>query len=93
MHPCALESLRPFDVVLLIEAGFQLDQSGNLFSLLAGLAQNFGDFRLLPGAVQTNLDCQHVRIVSGGADEVGHHGVIRIRVVQQNIATLDHFKD
>ncbi len=83
-----LQSARPLDVVLLIEARLQLHQHRHLLAALVGLQQRVHNRRVLPDAIERLLDGQHLRIARRRLDELRHRAERVIRVVQQQIALL-----
>ncbi len=73
VHAGLLELARPDDVVLFVEAGFELDQRGDLLAVLRGARERGDDRARTAGAIQRLLDGQHLRIVGRAVDEV-HDG-------------------
>lgn len=59
VHPGLFQLAGPFDVGLLVEPGFDLDQCHDLFSGLGGVDQRGDDRRITRGAVQRLFDGQH----------------------------------
>ena len=78
------------DVALLVEARRQLDQHGDLLVALGGALQRRDDRRADAGAVQRLLDRQHVGVVGGLRDQRDHRVVGLVRVVQQDVALVEH---
>ena len=94
MHAHVLQPLGPDDVVLLIEAGLQLDQDRHLFSTLGGVRQHAGDARVAARAVQGELDGENVRVFGRRLDEPLHRGgEAVVRVMKQHVAFADHVED
>ncbi len=94
MHTDVLEPLRPDDVVLLVEPSLQLDQHGHLLTPLGGVRQRPRDARVTPRSIQRKLDRDDVRVVRGGLDEpLDRRGEAVVRVVQEDVALLDHLED
>ena len=92
LHSRVFQRARPADIAGFVETRLHLDHHRD-FLLGRGLNQGAYDGRIFAGAVQGLLDGKHVGIVGGGANEV-HHRVVRIvRMVQQNVAMADFFKD
>ncbi len=57
-----LQLLRPGDVVLLVEAGFQLQQDRDLGIVVPGFDQGWHERRVLPDPVEGLLNRNHVWI-------------------------------
>jgi hypothetical protein len=83
-----LEPPGPFDIVLFIESRLQFNHGRDLFSLLCGVDQRLRDFGLLSGAVQTDLDRQHVRVVRGLPNKSGHRRIRHVGMMKQEVASL-----
>ena len=67
----ALQAPRPFDVVLFVEARFELDDDGNLFFVLRRFEQRAHDRRVLArGAVERRLDREHLLVFGGLLQEL-----------------------
>ena len=83
-----LEHPGPFDVRLLVEARFQLDERDDLLARFRRLHERRDDARLVAaGAVQRLLDREHGVVARGLLDERLHRVRERVvRVVQQDVA-------
>ena len=89
-----LQPLRPDDVVLLVEARLQLDQHRHLLAPLGGVRQQPRDAGVAAGAVERQLDGQHVGVVGGLLEEALHRGLEAVvRVVQEEVALADDVED
>ena len=90
----ALQVARPMDVVLFVEARFELDQHRDLLAVLGSFDQRVDDRRVAArGAVQRLLDREHVRIDGRLTHEL-HDRIERlVRVVQEHVAFADHRED
>ena len=82
-----LEAAGPDDVVLLVEAGLDLDQDDDLLALLRRADQRPDDRGVAGRPVQRLLDRQDVGVVGGLVDEPLDRGRERlVRVVQEDVA-------
>ena len=70
----ALEGLGTLEVALLIEAGLEFDEDGDLFTILRGAGEGADDARVAGGAVEDLLDVEDVG-VDGGFLEESDHGL------------------
>src|SRR5262247_581695 len=80
-----LQSLRPLDVRLFIEAGLEFDQHRDLFAVLGGFDQRFDYRRILAHAVERLFDRQHVRVARGLTQEFDHRRERLVGVMEQNV--------
>src|SRR5262245_46970373 len=80
-----LQSLRPLDVRLFIEAGFEFDQHRDLFAVLGCFNQRFDYRRILAHAVERLFDRQHVRVARGQAQEFVPRRERAVRGMEQNV--------
>ncbi len=87
-----LEALRPLDVVRLVEARAQLEQSRDLLAVFGGRDQGFRQVRLACQAVQRDLDGDDARVV-GGFPQKLHESVHGLVGVGQEHLTLGHLAD
>ena len=55
--------LRPLNIALLIEAGFQLQKDRDLLAILDRFEQRFHNGRVAPHAVEHHFDREHVGIL------------------------------
>ena len=79
-----LERARPGDVVLLVEAGLDLDRDGDLLVVLRRADERAHHLGVGAGAVERHLDRQHVGVVGRLAQEREHRPERVVRVVQQD---------
>src|SRR3990170_1441068 len=77
------------DVLLLVEAGLDLDNRGHLFSVLGSPAEGLDNWRILFNPVQRLLDRQHIGVFRGTIYEVDDSCERIIRVVDEDIAFPD----
>ena len=93
VHPRLLQRLGPLDVVLLVEAGLELQQDGHLLVVLPRPLQRLHDGRVVAHPVEGLLDRQHVRVGGGGLDELDHRGEGVEGVVQEDVPAPDGAED
>ena len=84
-----LHALGPLDVVLLVKAGPQLHEGGDLLAVLGGGAQVLGQLGLGGQAVDGDFDGQHVR-VGGGLPHQVQEGVHGLEGVKQQHVVVEH---
>ena len=85
-----LQRLRPVDVGLLVEAGFQLDHADRLLAAFGGADQRRHQRRVVAGPVDGVLDRQHVGVGDRLLDEAldrGGEGVVGM--VDEEVALAD----
>ena len=87
-----LELLRPLDVVRFVEAGFELDEGGDLLLVARGLDEGAHDRRVAARAVEILLDGDHLGIARRLLDEVDHRGERVIGVVEQHVLLANHLE-
>ena len=94
MHAGALETARPFDVVLLVESGLELHERHDLLARFGGADQG-GDDRAVAGrAVERDLDGLDVPVVGGLPDELlDRGGEALVGVVHEDIATTEDVEE
>ena len=90
---CLLKHLCPVDIIFLIESRLQLNENGNLFSVVCRLGKGRNDRRMTADAVQGLLDGQHLGILSRLSDKFHHRRKGLIRVVEQDIPFPDLCKE
>ena len=89
-----LELASPSDVVLLIESGFDFNQSQNLLAGLCGINQRINNWRVTAGAIESLLDGQNLRISSSLLQKSLRAGCESfVWVVNQNLALANGRKD
>ena len=88
-----LQPGRPGDVVLLVEAGLQLDQHGHLLALFGGLDEQVDQRRVGADAVERDLDGDDVRVGDRRLQERLHRGERVERVVDQEVLVGDLLED
>ena len=90
-----LQHAGPFDVRLLVEARFQLDERDDLLARVGGLHERLHDAGFVAaGAVHRLLDREHRGIARGLLDERLDRGAERVvRVVQQHVAVAHRPED
>ena len=69
----------------LVEAGAQFHQSGDLLAVVGGLDQRLDDGRITAGAIERNLDREHLRIGRGALDQFDNRIETFVGMMQQNI--------
>ena len=89
LDPGTLELARPEQVLLLVEAGLELDHRGDRLAGLGRGDQRGDDGRLLAGAVECLLDRHHLGIGGGLAQEVDHHLEALVGVVDHDVLLAD----
>ena len=90
VHAHLFQRLRPVDVGLLVEAGFQLEHADDLLAALRGPDQGADERRVVAGPVDGQLDGEHIGITAGLGDEPLHRGREGVvRMVDQNVALAD----
>ena len=62
VHPLSLKQSAPGDVGRFIEARGDLNQHHHLFALACRFQQRLDDRRLAAGAIDGQLNCQHLRV-------------------------------
>ena len=89
MDPHVFQRLGPVDVPLLVEAGLQLDDGGDLFPVLAGRYEgvDYGGFVADP--IERLFDRHHLRVDGRPADEVQHGREAVVRVVEHGVALAE----
>ena len=80
--------LRPGDVALLIETGFQLYHGSDLLASAAGLDQRLDDGGVVPDPVQSLLDRDNAGVFAGPAEKLQHGGETVIRMIYQRVPFL-----
>src|ERR1043166_1612040 len=93
VHAGFSKTLGPFNVVLFVEARFDFHDGRDLFATFACFDKCFGNWRVLPSAIQTHLDRQHFRIIRGRLYEVSNTLKRCVRMMQELILLLDCFED
>ena len=89
-----LELAGPRDVVLLVEAGLDLDDREHLLARLGGVDEGVDDRGVAARAVERLLDRQHPRVGRGLLDERLHRGRERVvGVLQQDVLLADRRED
>ena len=84
------ERARPADVPPLVEARLQLDDADGLLALLRRLDQCGCDRRVLARAIDRRLQCDHVIVAGGGADErLDARSERVVRVVDDDVSARD----
>ncbi len=83
-----LETLGPFDVVVLVEPCAQLEEGRDLFAGVGGRDQRLGEMRLARKAVQRDLDGDDAGVGDCLAEELDEwiHALVRVR--EQDVAFL-----
>ena len=84
-----LEGPGPADVGLLVEAGLQLHDNGDLLARLGRLDESRHDGGVIAGSVQGLLDGQHGGIGSGRSNELDDRTERVIRVVKKHVVLPD----
>ena len=92
MTACLLQAFCPDNVVFLVKTGFELNEDGHLLAKLRGLRQRRDDRRVAADPVERLLDRQHILVHSRLTDEIDHRIKRLIRVMHQDIAFFDLFK-
>src|SRR6476469_2202093 len=82
----------PFNVVLFVEASFDLYYRRYLLTLFAGLDQGLGYWRILASAIETYFDRQDLRILRCRLNEFRNRRVSGIRMMKQNVLPSDRVK-
>ncbi len=88
-----LQTARPLNVRRLVETGAQLHQRGDLLPGVCGLDKRLYDGRVAAGAVERDLEGEHVQIFSRAFDQLDDWIVALIRMMQQHVLLSHHFKD
>ena len=81
-----LKTLRPFDVVALVEAGAQLEQRGDLLAVLGGVDERLGEVRLAGQAVERDLDRDDARVARRLAQKLHERVHALVGVGKQHVA-------
>ena len=79
------EPPRPLDIHRLIEAGAQFHDRGDLFSCLRRINQRLNDRRIAAGTIESDLDCQHLRVGCRFLDEFDNLIKAVVRMMQQHV--------
>ena len=77
------------EVLLLVEAGLQLDDGGHRLAGFGGVDQRAHDRRLLARAVERLLDRHDVRVERRLPDELHHHLEAFVGVVDEDVLFAD----
>ena len=85
VRPGLLELAGPFDVVEFVEARPQFDERGDLLAVTCGFLERLDDRRVAAGAVERELDGDHVLIPGGLPEEINHRGEGFVGVVEQDV--------
>ena len=85
MRACFLEAARPLNVGGFIKAGTQLDDGGDLFAGSRRVHKCFYDRRIATGAIQSNLDRQHLLVLCGILYEFDDWIEAFVGMMQENI--------
>ena len=88
LGPDRLQHLRPVDIRFLVKTGLQLNNDHYLFAAAHGLPQQIHHLRIGPGAVNSLLDRQHLRVVHRLAQELQQQVEAFKGLVDQHIAFL-----
>ena len=85
------EHAGPFDVRLLVEARFELDERDDLLALARGADERADDGAVGPGgSVDRLLDREHARVLRGLLDErLDRRGERVVRVMHEHVALLE----
>ena len=89
LHPGALERAGPQQILLLVEAGLELDHRGDRLAGFGGVDQRADDRRLLAGAVQRLLDRDDVGVGRRLLEEFDHHLEAFVGVVDEDVLAPD----
>ena len=89
----ALHGAGPAQIGLLVEAGLDLDEGGDVLAVLGRLDQGGDDGAVLGGPVQGLFDGDDVGIAGGLAQELDHHVEALERVVDQHVLLADRRED
>src|SRR5262245_62088355 len=65
----------PMQIALLVEAGFELDDTSHLFTGFSRLDQRSDERRVIANPIYRHLDRDGLRIVRRRTDEVFHAGI------------------
>ena len=76
-----------------IKAGAQLDDCSHLFAGSGRVHQGLYDRRIAAGAIQSNLDCQHLRVLRGVLDEFDDRVEAFVGMMQENVLFAQHLED
>ena len=88
MDPRLLEPTGPPDVRGLVESGLEFDEHGDLLALFGRLDAGIDDRATAGGAVERDLDGQHVGVVRGLVDELDDRAAERlVRVLNEDITS------
>ena len=94
MDPRLFEATGPADVRCLVEPGLELNEHGDLLALFGRLDAGIDDRAAAGGAVERDLDGQHVGVVRGLVDELNDRAAERlVRVLNENITSSDLGED
>ena len=90
MDPRLFETTGPADVRCLVEPGLEFDEHGDLLALFGRLDAGIDDRAAAGGAVERDLDGQHVGVVRGLVDELDNRAAERlVRVLDEDISSSD----
>ena len=90
MNPRLFEATGPPDVGGLVEPGLELDEHGDLLALFGRLDAGIDDRAAAGGAVERDLEGQHVGVVRGLVDEPDDRTAERlVRVLDEDITSSD----
>src|SRR6266550_1999096 len=93
VHACFVESPRPFDIVLFIEARFEFYQCRNLLALFARSNQRGWDWRIRAGPVKTDFDCYNIFVIHGFVNESSDAVIRVVRMMEKAIALFNGIKN
>ena len=94
MDPRLFEPTGPPNVRGLVESGLEFDEHGDLLALFGRLDAGIDDRAAAGGAVERDLDGQHVGVVRGLVDELNDRAAERlVRVLNENITSSDLGED
>ena len=92
MRPSAFQTARLANVRGLVKTRFQLDQSGDRFTVLGCFAQGLDDGGFFRCAIQGLFDRNHVRVTGRLLQEANDHVERFIGVMQQHVLFADRSK-
>ncbi|CDA05912.1 unknown [Blautia sp. CAG:257] len=83
----------PYNIIFLIKPGLQLHQNSNLLAVFRRLRQSRNDRRISADTIKRLLDGKDSRIFCSLPYKVHHRIKAHVRMMQENIAFTDHFKN
>ncbi len=87
MHTLFFQEFSPGDIRSFVKPGRHFNEDSHLLPLPGGFGQHPYDWRVAAGAIDGQLDSEHIGIEGSGAQEFKYRGFKTvIRMVQKNVA-------